>query len=470
MENSHLIITLRTFSQKEFRELRKWLDSPIHNQRSDVILLFEYLTSYAHLEDEKYLKKEKVFGKIFTNEPYDDARLRQTMHFLLKAVEDYLIWQEMQEDVVKTRIALASVYRKRRLDKAFTKLIRSVENIQEKFSYRNEKYLQNEYLLQQEKYLFLEGKKRTIKMNLQEMSDSLDLTYIADKLKLSSLMLAHQAVYKASYDMGLLDEESLKHIEDKKLQSVPAVGTYYYIYKTMTDQNNPKHFEALKDKIQQYTDLFPQEEMRDFYLHAINYCIRRLNSGEESYFREAFELYRRGIEEKILITNNTIDPYLFRNATSAGLKLKEFKWVDYFIHNYKDYLEEQHRENFYLFNLARLRFEQRDYDSAMELLAQTDFDDILIQLNAKTMLFKMYYELDEMDALESLLESFRTYLSRKDVIGYHRSNYQNIIRYTKKLVRLNPYNKEKREKLRQEISDTSPLTERTWLLKQLDAL
>jgi len=154
--------------------------------------------------------------------------------------------------------------------------------------------------------------------------------------------------------------------------------------------------------------------------------------------------------------------------TSAGLKLKELKWVDYFIHNYKDYLDKQHRENFFKYNLARLRLEQRDYNAAMELLAQTDFDDVLVQMNAKTLLLKIYYELDEFNALESLLESMRTYLNRKELVGSYRLNYQNIIRYTKKLVRLNPYDKEKREKLRKELSTVNPLAERSWLLAQLD--
>ena len=268
--------------------------------------------------------------------------------------------------------------------------------------------------------------------------------------------------------MGLLGE-ILHHIEKNELTKNPAIGIYYYIYKALTEENNPAHFEELNNRIQTASPLFPLEEMRGIYLHAINYCIRRLNSGQEIYFRKAFELYRKGIEEKILITDNTIDPYLFRNVTAAGLKLKEFVWVDFFIHNYKDYLIEEHRENFFRFNLARLRIEQNNYTAAMQLLAQTDFDDVLIQLNAKTMLLKIYYELEEIDALESLLESMRTYLNRKELVGAYRPNYQNIIRYTKKLVRINPYDKERKEKLRQEITAANPLTERDWLLKQLDA-
>jgi hypothetical protein len=119
--------------------------------------------------------------------------------------------------------------------------------------------------------------------------------------------------------------------------------------------------------------------------------------------------------------------------------------------------------------MARLYFEQNDYDSAMPLLVQTDFDDILLNLNAKTLLVKMYYELLEFDTLENLLESMRTYLHRKDV-GYHEPLFKNMIKLTRKLVRVNPYDKNEKAKLKKEIENTNPLRERTWLLEQLEGV
>lgn len=467
MENSHLVATLKTFSKKEVRELRKWLLSPFHNTRDDVVELFEYLTAGTHLEEEKFLRKERVFSKIFPGEPFDDAKLRQTMHFLLKTVEEFLIYDELHEDQARSHMALASVYRKRKLNRAFAKTIKNVESLQEKAPFRNEHFLRNEYLLQQEQYTFLENLKRNIPMNLQEVSDALDTTYFADKLRQSCLILAHQKVYKAEYKVGLLDEV-LRYVEEKGFLDVPAIAVYYYGYRALTADDNENYFKHLRETMNRYGDLFPQSEIRDIYLMAINYCIGRANTGGETYIREAFELFRLGFAKKVLVENGQVSRFTFRNAITAALKLKEYDWVEKFIHEYREYLEKKYQESFFLHSLARLNFEKKDYDSAMRLLVQTDFDDILINLNAKTMLFKMYYELDEIDALESLLESMRTYIQRKEVMGYHKSNYQNIIRYTKKLVRINPYDNGQRDKLRQEILSANPLTEREWLLEQLE--
>lgn len=469
MQNSHLIVVLKTFSKKEGRDLQKWLESPAHNQREDVITLLEYLFTNGHLESDKHLKKEKIYSKIFPGEPFDDAKLRQTMHFLLKTVEEFLIYQEFQENVTYHKVLLASNYLKRNLEKPFHKAIRTAEEIQYQSPYQEEQYLRNEFLIEQEKNEFQSSRQRTAKINFQELSDMLDISYIATKLRHGCAMLSHQAVYKTAYDTGLLDE-ALRYIESKNLLHIPAIAVYYNIYKTITASNEPKFFEQLVQQIQENGHLFPETVLRSFYLHTINYCIRKINSGEEAYVRTSFELYRQGLEKKILLENDSIDPILYRNIAVNGIRLHEFKWVEQFIYAYKEHLEEQHQENFFQFTLARLRFEQKDYGAAMGLLAKTDFSDILIQLNAKTMLMKIYYELEETDALESLLESMRTYLNRKGVIAYHRLNYQNVIKYTKKLVRTNPYNKTQIAKLRQEITAANPLTEKAWLLKQLEEM
>ncbi|MBK8705451.1 MAG: hypothetical protein IPN33_19075 [Saprospiraceae bacterium] len=466
MENSYLIAVLKSLNKKEQRELRKWLDSPVHNQREDVALLFDYLTTGDHLDNEKYLRKEKIYAKIFGAEPMDDAKLRQTVHFLTKAVEEYLIVQDLVEDELHSRITLAGVYRKRKLDKPMQRALKNAQEAITAFPYRDDQYFRNDYLFQLELYTSMEGKQRTTQMNLQEVSDALELTFIIEKLRQTCRMLSHQAVYKAGYDTGLL-EAVLDYVEQHNKLAVPAIAIYYYIYRANLQKDNPQHFEQLKQQIQQHGQVFPHSELREIYLMALNYCIGKMNAGETAFVREAFELYRRGFEMGILIENQIVSRWTFLNVILIGLRLKEFAWAGTFIKQYQQFLEPRYRENFVHYCQARLLYEQKKYKEAQRLLVQVEYDDMLINLNAKSMLLKMFYEEEELDALESLLESMRTYLQRKEVIGYHKANYQNIIRYTKKLLRVTPRNKEQKEKLRQEIQHANPLTEKEWLLEML---
>jgi hypothetical protein len=470
MQNSHLVIILRTFSKKEVRDLRKWLNSIIHNQREDVIQLFEYLMVGDHLEKEKFLEKERVFPKIYPDTPYDDARMRQCIHFLLKAVEEFLIYQELRGDEIRSRMALSSVYRKRRLAKAFQKTIKSVETLQEKAPYRDEHFLRNEYLLELEKYYFFEGKKRTTEINLQQVSDALDVTFLADKLRQTCMMFAHQAVYKTRYNIGLL-EETISYVDENDLLHHPAISLYYYGYKMYTDKTDSRqHYFNLRNTMEANMNLFTRTEIRDIYLMATNYCTNQINRGQGEMRKELFQLYRIGVENQILMESGELSRFTFRNIVNLGTALKELDWINKFTEEYQHYLNEQHREKFIRFAKAKLHYARGEYDAAMPIIATLDFDDVLTNLYSKGILIIMYYEQDEIDALESLLDSMRTYLRRKQVMGNYKVIYSNLITYTRKLIKVNVYDKEQVSKLKKEIMQVGPLPEKQWFLKQIERM
>ncbi|MFQ5447278.1 MAG: hypothetical protein ACE5FF_10110 [Saprospiraceae bacterium] len=470
MKKTHLVSVLRTFDKKEVRELRKWLGSPAHNVRQDVRDLFEYLVAGNRLFSERLLEKEKVHAAIYPGRTFSDAEMRQVIHFLFKAVESFLLHNEMLKDEVRSQAMLAKVYRQRQLPKLFQKAMDTARKIQEQQPYRNDRYFENEYILQHENYNYLSGLGRSVPLNLQEVSRSNDIAWLINKLQVSCIMLSHQKVFKTDYNMFLLDDVLTRLEGNPVLLENPAIAINYYSYKALSDSENEEHFQKLKGHIDRHGHLFPPHEIRNTYLLAINYCIGRLNTGVLAYVREAFDLYRQGLAKNIFLENGTLSRFTFRNIVAIGLQLGEYDWVEHFIHAYSPFLDEKHRDSFVQFNLGHLFFEKKDYEKSMRLIAQLDHDDILILLVAKTMLLKMYYELDEISALESLLGSMRTYLQRKKIMGYHKANYKNIIRYTKKLLRVAPYSKDQKEKLKAEIAGANPLTERQWLLEQVDRL
>jgi Lon protease-like protein len=104
-----------------------------------------------------------------------------------------------------------------------------------------------------------------------------------------------------------------------------------------------------------------------------------------------------------------------------------------------------------------------------DCLTRFEYDDMLFNIIAKTMLLKIYYEVSELDAFESLLESMRIYLQRKEALDATRkASYKNMISLMKKLLNLNPYSKAQTERLHKLVLETQPLMERDWLLRQLE--
>ena len=219
--------------------------------------------------------------------------------------------------------------------------------------------------------------------------------------------------------------------------------------------------------MQQHIDHFPKGEMRDIYLLAINHCIFKMNKGSDQFLREGFELYQSGLQNELLLENGFLSPFTYKNVAIIGLKLKEFAWVENYLEQYKKYLRPDTRDNIYTYNLAHYYFRTDNFSEAMKLLQQTDFEDILHNLDARRMLLRMYFELEEYEALESLLESFTTFIRRKK-IGYHGENYLNLIKFTRRLLALPHFDKKGKRALIEQIKTEENLAEKSWLLAQLE--
>ncbi len=469
MKKSRLIHIFKTLTKKEIRDLRKWLQSPAHNQREDTVLLFEYLVAEDNLQEDSLLDKSTVFKHLIpSEEKFDDAKIRQVMYFLLKSTEEFLTYQEFLKDKMQQSLLLSRSFGDRKLEKYFQKNIQDSLSRERSGNLRDKEFYKNSYELLYENYQHLSKINRTVDFNLQEISDSLDIYFLSLKLRQCCIMASHRRVYKKEYEVGLL-EEILEYVEKSHLASIPTIGIYYYGYKLIAEGDDI-YFPDFKRILFENENLFPKDELREIYLIAINYRIQKINTGDYSVLSEAFELYKRGFETGALIIENQITDYTFNNVTLIALRIEEYEWAENFIENHHKYLKEKNRDSTVFYCRARLEYARGNYDKAMDWFIRVEHTDILLTLNAKTFLLKMYYGQNEIKVLDSLLDSMRTYLRRKKVVGYHKENYQNIIKYTKKLVRINPFSKKDKEKLKNEIEKITPLTERTWLLEQLTKL
>ncbi|MCB0532030.1 MAG: hypothetical protein H6574_15155 [Lewinellaceae bacterium] len=468
MQKSVLVEIVRSLSRKEVRDIFKWLQSPAHNQREDVVRLFEFLTKKLASEN-PVVEKNRAWRTVFPGESYDDARMRQVMYFLLKSIEEYLVFEDYGRDHVQYRGTLARIYRLRKLDKAYRQAYRQGREQLEKQPLRNGYYLMHSYFLDLEEYNHRLPISQNAPVNLQESADSLEKWFLAEKLRIACAMIAHRNVFqKITYEPGLLDDV-LAYVQDKKLLDEPAIASFYFAYLAITHPEEESYFDQLEKLLHNEITRFDHSEARVLYIAALNYCVPKINQGHLNFARRAFILYRTGLETGILLENDMVSRYTFGNAVGSALRVGEFGWAEQFIEQFQHHLEEKERQSIVNFNTSRVYFEKGDYNQAQRLLTRFEYDDMLLNIIAKTMLLKIYYEIGELDAFESLLESMRIYLQRKEALDPTRkAAYKNMISLMKKLLNLNPYSKAQTERLHTLIQGTQPLMERDWLLRQVE--
>lgn len=464
MEKSKLIISLRTLNKTESKSFLRFLQSPYFNKRADVVQLFELIR--LDLLKENPISSSAVLYQQVYHEPFDDQKFRLLKSYLFRLLEKFITIEEMMKETADAQLYLAKGYRNKGLNNAFEKVIEQTIKKLEQMPIRNTDYFAQYSQLLWEQHQSLAVVKPSENNLLKATSEQVDYAYLALKLKHICLLAAHKNIYSTSFETGFLSE-ILHYIEQDKFQNMPAIAAYYFGYLLHTQADKDNNFKQFKQTIFQHGQSFPNEEIRILFLLGINFAIQQINNGKKTYMEELKDLYMEGLKQGYLFENGQLSRFTYLNIVTTGLKIGDYDWVENIIYTYQTALDKKYRENAFNFNLARLEYSRQHYEKAMPLLQQCNPQNILLNLTAKVLLLKIFYELSELDALHAHLDAMRHFIRRKKIIGYHKVKHIALISYVQKLIKLNPYDKMAKQTLYKKVSAEEDLMEKEWVLAQL---
>ncbi len=445
--------------------------SPFFNVNEEVLALFTELKKLFPVFDEKQTDKKTVFKKLYPGKRFDEQKLRYVMTDLTRLLEEFLVQKQFSEnDMLKKHLLLQSL-NKRDLDKYFQWQISDAYSVQEKSPYRDSVYYERQVLLEEDSYVWTSRKdNRAIDSSLQSLVDNIDIHYLTKKLKYSCEIINRMNVLKVEYNLSFLDN-TLEFLKNNSFAHIPAITIYFQVLLTLRESENEKHYRKLKTLLAEHSGKFPQAELRDIYGFVQNYCIRQINLGNNNYLRELFENYKTLLEKEIIIENNSLAQFDFKNIVSIALRLDEYKWTESFIQKYAALLSADFRQNAINYNLARLHYSRKHYRDALKLLLAVEFTDVYYHLDSKSLLLRIYYELEDWEPLLSLFNTFKIYLKRNKLISeYQRSTYTNLVKFVRKLARIKMGSKLPLEKVKQEIAEVKQIADLTWLQSKADEL
>lgn len=460
---------LKKFSSRELGRFGDYLSSPFFNKDEEVVVFYHYIRKYAPEFDSRNLEKDRILKKGIPGLDITEKKLGYIMSDIVDYAEGFIRYNTYFENELEGYCNVLRVYNKWENDKLFDQTLREAKDYLEKDPYRNAPYFYKEYLLQSELNLFFDRqKKRAYDASLQKATDYLDLFYIATKLKYSCELINRQKLVATDYEVRFLKEIS-DHLKDHSYDAHPSITIYYQILMTFVENENDAHFEKLKNLLQEHTDKFPPDEAKDMYAYAQNYAIRKINAGQQQFLREYFNLSRQALEKELLMVDGYLSPWTYKNIVIAALRAGEFEWTEQFIKSYKNKLNEKFRSNAYNYNLAYLLFFKGQYGDALRLINQVEFTDIFYALDSRTMLIKIYYQMDEWDPMQSAIEAFKVYLRRNKTLSDNvKDLYSNFLKFIDKLSRLTRRDKAKLEELLEKLESTKQTADLGWLRQKVE--
>ncbi len=470
MYNSKLYSILKDFDKYEQNRLRKYVNSPYFNKSnalSDLLEIFLNETKSA-TEATQEIDKVAIWEKLKLKKEFDDVRFRKLQSDLLKLIEGFLAQQTYDSNPLHQATYLIEAVKLRKIEKMFNGTMKTARRLSAQQVYKPANYFYYQYQIEKNYYdLSQQMNTRESRFNVEEIANNLDAFYLAEKLKYYCAILNQQYLVSHEYKMLFIDE-IIEHIKKYKYEDIAQIAIYFQMFLTLVESDNEDHFYNLKEQVVRFIGDFPIKDAEDICSYSLNVCIRFINTGQQKFLQEYFDLHSFFLEKNVLYTSG-ITYSKFKNACVMGLRLGKYEWTEKFIHNLQSKLPEASRENAVTYNLATVYFYQKKYGDVIKLLQEVEYEDVFQNLDSKSLLLATYYEMEEIDPLYSLFDSFRAFLNRhKSITKERRQLYLNLIKYTKKLTKIRKGDKAAVSKIKDEMNgQEGGIVSKNWLTKKI---
>ncbi len=474
MKDYKLIKILRRFSPKVLNKLKLFVNSPYFNISEDNILFFNELLKIigAHKIDFEYIWKRSQ------KTDFTDERLRKKLHECLVITQNFLSIEEIQNSSVKLSKSLLDSTIEKGIDELIPKAIKKYDD-----SLNKEKALTFEYyanrFLHYDSLINLTGdfeRKIAIKKNrhssdyMLKADRILNEIFLSEKLRLTHLINNDNSVSNKNDKLTFVEE--VKNFAKRTARRGSKPFFYLQLIELSNSQSPLEEIEKLHSYISERSQLFSENEFKNILFTLLNEAVRIANSGEQRGYNVLLDLYKIGLERGSFLFKGQLLPDTYRNICLTGCKTQNYNWTLNFIDEYALKLKTVYQETAVAFNKARVFINQKNYEHVIETLRDVEFDDITYNLNTRLMLLVSYFELDELDALDSLINSFNVYLRRKTNISERRkSSFKNFNSTIQDIVRV----KERRDKvklknIRKKLESKMIAPNKDWLLEKVEEL
>lgn len=469
MHGSKLLEILRKLDGRQLSRFGEFLRSPYFNKNQDNVLFFNYLQKYAPALDHSNLRKEVVLKKLKPEKTLDEKSLAYLMSQLTKLLEEFLAIEHFRASGLEEPLSLIAQYGKMDLPKHCKAAVSNLEKTLEKMPFRNAGFYQKNLIFKHLQHEHSDPNQRNFNEKLQEAADALDLYFLIEKLRYACEMQNLSNMLNLNYRQPFA-QQAAAWAGLSEFENVPAIQVYRQLF-LLLSTGDPAHFGEARKLLTLHGSLFTPEEIKQLHTLLLNFCTRRINRfNDEKFWHEYLEINKLLLKDSLLLEHGKLPPWRYTNLVAVGLKTGQTDWTHAFIHEYKDKLAAEYAENLFRYNLAQFHFYKKNYDEAQRQLIHVEFTDVLLNISARSLLIKIYYETEQTEPLLSYLEATRIFLLRNTLLDERlKQQMKKFVEICTKMAKAEG----DRERLRTLLETLPPAAEvmhRDWLVEHLEDL
>jgi hypothetical protein len=470
---------LQSFQPEEFKAFADYLGKAIPKTNQEFIL-FKYLKKHYPDFKEEDLEMGKVLKQLFKKDNTSGNRkwLSNLMHKLSKFITDFLIDQEVKNSPRERDYLLGQSYRRLGQQDLLAKLIDDYQELPQEGTSKSDSpkkeldiWLDWNLLRLHLLLYFSRGTLKTAKGedNLKKSYTALEKSYLVVKLK---LMLEMETLKRINGSESLATDtiEELE-LQLNRLDKIPPLAQLYFQAYKMLIEPNDATFYKFKTLVFQLWQQLDHSEYSNLLNALINYAAFAIKARKNEFYKEAADLFQKGLETRALIQDDQISPELLMSCVSSFCEIGQIEKAIKIFNDWKSSLPPSMKKEAIRAIEARLFFYQKRYDQVNKLFySDKKPSNHLLEMGLRVTFIQSLYELEDTDRLTKECENLEKLLKRnkEHFSEQHFNGYLNFSEMVLNLVKAKQTNK--KSGLAKKLDNYRFMVCNTWFLEKVKAL
>ncbi len=428
MLKNDLLTLLAGLDKEEMKRLSKFVNSPYFNTNSKASELFDLLKQFYPEYDSDKLTKQYLHRELYGSGKFVEG----TINYLLSEL------QQLAEQFISIEMTDPEIN-----DLAYLKYLS--DNAHENMFYKNYERIWKRISKSQNRlYEFLladllghqiDREKRHVTKRDHYRSEWLDpskklINFFVDAMLSELILLAnYRNTLNASIDIPLLNEIIIFLEKNPSYLNDNITALNYHLIRILIYFDEKSYVtakELMKKKHKEYPPSKSGEALNAFQI----FCSKKLLDGED-YRKEEFDVAKLRLAVTSYSAKRSIGIDVFYKTFMLAISVSEFKWAEDFAKKYAKYLPEKFRNNAVHYSNARILYQKKQYDKALQELSKINsFSFIHYKPAVKILQMMILFDTADFVLAEDSANAFSQFLRQDKLIpDGHKKEYQKFIKF-----------------------------------------
>lgn len=487
MHATKLIQLLKIFTDKELLEFPKYVKNLGHKPNPIALRLFDYLKRYAPDYDSPKLSKDKVYRQLAKKEAFAVSRWNKITHDLKLLLEDFLAHYKLANNaVLKKRLLLQTLKERNHPDFATEskKLLSELKNL--KATNKSPTDYLDLFQVSHGFWSDINTEKFSADFHiLATANQNLDTFYFLHKLKINLEYVTSKNIIKNEAEVLSYAEITTILNLFPQLKENSTINLFYAALQ-LEATSKEKEYLNLKNILFSSIEDFTKKDARDMVVILNNHYNRLLNTNQQFYANEGYELYVFADKNDLLIEHNRIREVEFANATTVGFFTGHNPWTFAFMDKYRPFLAQNIRTVAYTQAEAVHHLFSGNFNQAIALLNSIESPEKLpinTHIRTQTLKLRTHYEAWESENYPlsrkqqfviTTIEAFERFIDRRKQLAESKKEaYIRFAYFLKKATKCKPVNNHRISELKDlqlELKNNLSVALKKWLADKIDKL